>query len=348
MTWKDYLYDRKWFLLGCVACGLLMEGVLLLFHGSGPEQIFVMGTFGASVMLFLVLDYRKRSRFYNRIRNTLDGLKEKWLLVELLTEPDFLEGKLTLRSYEEILKSMNDEIGRHERRSNEFKSYVEAWIHEIKLPIASATLMLHRLEGDGMDATLRKLKGQLRRIEEDVEQVLYYVRSEVPEKDYVIAEHSLRDVVSDVVRDQKDSLIMNHFSVQLELAKERVRTDKKWLQFMLRQIISNAVKYAGEEPRTLRIAAVTSREGNEERVRLFVEDNGRGIPDQDLPRIFEKSFTGQNGRSTPSTGMGLYVCKRLCDELGHGIGAESQVGAFTRIWLEFTQSAKASPILTKT
>lgn len=310
-----------------LAAGCLAEGVLLLFGGTAAELVFVGGIlFGAGILAFLY-DYRRKAAFYNRLWERLDSLEEKYLVVEMLKEPQFLEGRLLYQSYMEILKSMNDAIARHERVNGEFRQYAEAWIHEIKIPIASARLILHNSPGE----ISRKLKEQLTRIDGDVEQVLYYIRSEVPQNDYSIGRHSLREIVEEAVRENKDSLILNRFSVNIEIGAEAVYTDRKWLSFVLGQIISNAVKYAGEAGR--RICFRAEKDGT--CVRLQAEDSGIGIVPEDLPRIFEKSFTGTNGRRTVATGMGLYICRKLCEELGHRIAAESEPGRYTRIILEF-------------
>ena len=164
-----------------------------------------------------------------------------------------------------------------------------------------------------------------------MEQVLYYIRSEVPQNDYSIGNYPLRELAESAVRENRDSLILNGFRVQVDIGEMKVRTDRKWLVFMLGQIISNTVKYACRGERVIRFTA-SEEEG---RVKLSVEDNGIGIAAEDLPRVFEKSFTGKNGRTTAATGMGLYLCRKLCGELGHRITAESEEGKYTRIVIEF-------------
>ena len=322
----------------------LTEGIMNLFGNTWEEQAFLTGLFCVFAAVYFALDFRKRSRYFRNVQKAVEGMEEKYLMTEMVEEPDYLEGRLMYQYDVEILKSMNDEIARHERIGNEFKSYIETWIHEIKIPIASAGLMLHNMYAGGAGKDdLRKVRGQLHRIEEDVEQVLYYIRSEVPEKDYVIGKHLLKTIVQEAVKDQKDSLILHHFSVQVELGEEEVYTDKKWMAFILRQLISNAVKYAGGDTGMLRFFTLSpeeegSQEGDRNRgqgISLAIEDRGIGIPKGDIARVFEKSFTGQNGRNSASTGMGLYICRRLCRELGHEIRAESEPGKYTRIWIQF-------------
>lgn len=329
MKIKEYLHDHIWHIWIWILGFLTGEGVLLLFGSSGALMVFTAAVAVGTGVLILFYDFSRKKTFYNELRERLDQLEEKHLLVEMLEEPGFLEGRILYGSYEEILKSMNDTIGQYGRINDEFKRYVETWIHEIKIPIACAKLILHNNRSESS----RRLKEQLGKIENDVEQVLYYIRSEVPQNDYSIGRHPLREIVETAVRENKDSLILNHFSVSVDIGDCMVFTDKKWMVFILGQIISNAVKYAREEERLLCFAGEKKDSGRS--VLLTIEDGGIGIAPGDLPRIFEKSFTGRNGRKTASTGMGLYICRRLCEELGHRIIAESEEGEYTRIRIEF-------------
>ncbi|HJA67544.1 MAG TPA: sensor histidine kinase [Candidatus Mediterraneibacter cottocaccae] len=350
MTFGEYLRDHVYHILIWLLMTAVTEGVLLLFGSIPALSVFVLGILLCGGAGILAYDFLRKAAFYNDMAEKMEHLKEKYLFAEMQEEPRFLEGKIWHRNLEDISKSMNDEIARHERVSSEFKEYTERWIHEIKIPIASAKLILHNSRGesrvsDESGENSRRLKEQIGRIESDVEKVLYYIRSEVPRNDYRIGEHTLREIVREAVRENKDSLILNRFSVQMEIREEKVYTDRKWLVFMLGQMISNSVKYAREEKhgdfpgsgksdtgRVIRFRAETKAD----RIRLFVEDNGIGISTGDLPRIFDKSFTGENGRKTAaSTGMGLYICRKLCTEMGHCIGAESEPGAGTRIIVEF-------------
>ena len=151
------------------------------------------------------------------------------------------------------------------------------------------------------------------------EQALYYARSEHTEKDYSVREMVLPQVVHGAIADNKYLLLHSGMRLEVEEMQDTVYSDEKWVRFILNQLIANAVKYRTKQP-VLRI----STHKRQDQVVLVVEDNGIGIAASDLPRIFEKGFTGQNGRMVQqSTGIGLYLCKRLCEKLGIGITAES-------------------------
>lgn len=174
---------------------------------------------------------------------------------------------------------------------------------------------------------------QLRRIDDYTEQVLYYVRSEHTEKDFLIKETKLDKLVTRAVVKQKDDLLAYHIELQVEPGNALVMTDGKWMEFILNQIMNNAIKYR-DLKKASRIV-ITAEEFADKTV-LHIKDNGIGIAKSDLGRVFEKSFTGENGRQrAKSTGMGLYIAKKLCERLGHGLDIESQQGEYTMVSISF-------------
>ena len=212
-------------------------------------------------------------------------------------------------------KSMLEQIGEVERERLAYKEYIEQWIHEIKTPITAMKLLC---ENHRTDWT-KELLLELEKTNRFTEQALYYARSEHTEKDYSVREMALSQVVHQAIADNKYLLLQGGMRLEVEEMQDTVYSDEKWVRFILNQLIANAVKYRTEQP-VLRI----STHKRQDQVVLVVEDNGIGIAASDLPRIFEKGFTGQNGRMVQqSTGIGLYLCKRLCEKLGIGIAAES-------------------------
>ena len=212
-------------------------------------------------------------------------------------------------------KSMLEQIGEVERERLAYKEYIEQWIHEIKTPITAMKLLC---ENHRTDWT-KELLLELEKTNRFTEQALYYARSEHTEKDYSVREMALSQVVHQAIADNKYLLLQSGMRLEVEEMQDTVYSDEKWVRFILNQLIANAVKYRTEQP-VLRI----STHKRQDQVVLVMEDNGIGIAASDLPRIFEKGFTGQNGRMVQqSTGIGLYLCKRLCEKLGIGITAES-------------------------
>lgn len=317
----------------------LLQILLYLFQVKKELMILAAGIQILGLAGMLLWEYRRKNRFYRELGDKMENLEEKYLIPEMIKAPDFLEGRILYDTVEQMGKAMSDEIFAQQRKNNAFKQYVEAWIHEVKLPIASMGLLLHKDRGENS----RVMKEQVARMDSYVEQVLYYLRSQMPEKDYVIRAYSLKAVTDQVISRNRDSLILNHIRILQETEDISVRTDEKWLGFILGQILSNSVKYKKEKDPCIRFCAKRTSRG----ILLSVRDNGIGISKADLPRIFEHSFTGENGRKgQSSTGMGLYLCQKLCHRLGHKIWAESEEGEYTEIFIEFGQDRHTEELLT--
>lgn len=278
-------------------------------------------------MLILVNYFRKRS-YYNNILGMLDKLDKKYLVLETVLEPTTYEEEIVNNILYDINKSMIENINIQKRSINEFKDYIEMWIHEVKLPIASMVLKCHNHK----EVNSNELLSIIRRLDNDIDQILYYMRSEITEKDFIISEVSLKDIVRSVSLKNKDDLLENKIELEVNIDNECVYTDKKWMEFILNQIISNSIKYKKEKDSFIKIISNVS----EDKVNLIVYDNGIGISKGDIKRVFDKSFTGKNGRDKiKSTGMGLYIVKNLCSKLGHNIYIESALDEYTKVIIEF-------------
>ena len=279
------------------------------------------------IMIILINYFRKRS-YYNNILGMLDKLDKKYLVLETVLEPTTYEEEIVNNILYDINKSMIENINIQKRSINEFKDYIEMWIHEVKLPIASMVLKCHNHK----EVNSNELLSIIRRLDNDVDQILYYMRSEITEKDFIISEVSLKDIVRSVSLKNKDDLLENKIELEVNIDNECVYTDKKWMEFILNQIISNSIKYKKEKDSFIKITSNVS----EDKVNLIVYDNGIGISKGDIKRVFDKSFTGKNGRDKiKSTGMGLYIVKNLCSKLGHNIYIESALDEYTKVIIEF-------------
>lgn len=287
-----------------------------------------MYSLGSVFVLTLLIGYFKRKAFYDEILFQLEKLDKKFLITETLETPGFYEGELLCNVLYEVDKSMIEHIKKYETATQEFKEYIEMWIHEIKIPISSLTLMAHN---KNMDYPFSE---QIKRLENYTEQVLYFVRSENAEQDYLIKENRLSKIINNIAMKNKDDLWEKNIDFIVENTNQSIQTDAKWLEFILNQIINNSIKYADEkkEKKYIRISATEQADG----VTLSIEDNGIGIEPSDITRVFEKTFTGENGRKiNSSTGMGLYIAGKLCKKLGHKINIASKKGEYTRVNIVF-------------
>ncbi len=184
----------------------------------------------------------------------------------------------------------------------------------------------------------KSIDEELDKVENYVEQALFYARSNTVEKDYYIRESKLKDIVNESIKRNKNTLIQNKMIINIHDLEKKVDTDSKWIQFILNQIIQNSVKYTKQSNDSeIEIYAKTGKEN----VTLYIKDNGIGIKEGEITRVFEKGFTGTNGRlqNKKSTGIGLYLCKKLCDKLGIGIKLTSVQNEGTEVRLIFPRNS---------
>lgn len=341
MTGKNFLKDRFLLLLLHGVCMCLLA-VFLRLTGYAAVNIGLILIFWALILAaWMGTAYIQRRSYFREAEQILEKIDQRYLLGELLPDSFRLEDKL----YREMIcrsnKSVIERIRRIEEEQKEYKEYIESWVHEVKAPITSIALICENGRRKGIAertaADAREAFGAVnlenQRLENYVDMVLYYARSEEVYKDYLIQETNLQEIVYEVL--EKNRLLMIQNQVRAEVsAQERVYTDRKWIAFILNQLLLNSVKYRSEQP-VFHIYTEREKDG----VILVLEDNGSGIRPEEISRIFEKGFTGSNGRSHErSTGMGLYLCRKLCEKLGIGIRAESEYGKGTKLILEFPVS----------
>ena len=326
MNGKQYLKNQLPVIL-INLLGMLALALFLIASGNGIQTVlFILVVWLIVLASCLLLFYFSRKKYLNKLLDMTEQLKERYLLPEIMQEPERADEQVFYQIMKMAEKSMLERIGEVQRERKEYKEYIEQWIHEVKTPITAIKLIC---ENNRCSFT-RELMAELENINRFTEQALYYARSEHTEKDYSVREINLSDVVHGAIADNKYLLRQNNVAVTVEDVEYSIYSDDKWLRFILDQLISNAVKYRADQP-VLHFFAVKKTDS----IILSVEDNGIGIPQSDLPRIFEKGFTGQNGRTIhSSTGIGLYLCRRLCDKLGIGISASSE-GKGTAISLSF-------------
>ncbi len=326
MNRRRYWKNRIPFLLTNLVCMAALTVFLLVCGNSISAVLLILVVWAVVLLTGLFLTYWKRKRQMQKLLDIAGQLSERYLISEVMELPEQAEDQVYYQLLKMAGKSMLEQIGEVRRERLEYKEYIEQWIHEIKTPITAMKLLC---ENHRTDWT-KELLLELEKTNRFTEQALYYARSEHTEKDYSVREMSLSQVVHQAIADNKYLLLQSGVRLEVEEMADTVYSDEKWVRFILNQLIANVVKYRSGQP-VLRFS--TRRQ--QDQVILVVEDNGIGISPADLPRVFEKGFTGQNGRMVQqSTGIGLYLCKRLCDKLGIGIAAESS-GQGTAISLAF-------------
>lgn len=328
MKLTSYFKDKILIILINLLAILLIIFLLLAFKVSIFLTLMVSFILIINSITIFFFDYFRKKNFYLNLINNLDRLDKKYLVMETIDNPSFYEGKLIKQILYETDKSMLEEIDKYKLNLEDFKDYIEMWIHEVKMPLATLMLMTHNHKE--MD---NKYLFQLKGLDNYLDQILYYVRSNYLEEDFTFQTVSLDKVISRVALKNKDDLLENNIDFIVNTNSLKVVTDYKWLEFILNQVINNSIKYKRNIKNSyIKIDAFLEND----KIKLTVLDNGWGISKNDLPKVFNKSFTGSNGiYNSKSTGMGLYIAKKLCDKLGHKLEIESTINSYTLVTITF-------------
>ena len=325
-----FIKERMLFLIVNLIMFLLI-GILMKVVEVPINIIFILFLiwFGP-LITYMFLEFIKYNRYLKNLTHTIDGLDKKYLLSEVINEPRFQEERIINEVLKECNKSMHENVKYYKDEQIEYREYIETWVHEIKTPIASAKLIL---ENDDSNLSSR-INYEMKRVEGFIEQVLYYARSSDVSKDYIIKKFSLRNVVMKAVKNNSRDFINRNIKLNIKEVEGTIFSDAKWVEFIINQIIINAVKFSIPNKGEVSIFSKI----NENNIILTIEDNGVGISEKDIDRVFEKGFTGENGRKFgKSTGIGLYLCKKLCDKLGIGISLISKEGLGIKVNIVFPQ-----------
>ena len=258
----------------------------------------------------------------------MELLDKKYLISEVVKNKGNYQQQFYMELVRRACKSMLDELNEQEKQNIEYKEYIDSWIHEVKTPITAIQLMCDNERNTVTD----RIKLETKKVEMDIERMLYYSKSGETWKDYIIARHLLRNIVEDSIMKVYQIFIYNGVKIDMQVEEEAVFTDEKWSSFIITQILLNCVQYQREEKLSIRIYAKKEKEGTS----LVIEDNGLGIKPEEINHIFEKGYVGSNGRKNErSSGMGMYICKRLCNKLDIGLQAVSEYGKYTKMILTF-------------
>ncbi len=284
---------------------------------------------------YMSLEFIKYKNYYDEVDSILENLDNKYLLPEIIKEANFIEGGKLNSILKEISRDMHENVKYYKDMQEDYREYIETWVHEIKTPIASTKLIIE----NNRNEVTNKIDFQMDRIEGFVEQVLYYSRSNNVSKDYIIKQINLDLVVRNVIKRNYRDFIHKKIKLDIKDIDEIVHSDGKWVEFIINQIIVNSIKYSNSKEPMISIYSIKKANS----VMLTIEDNGAGIIDKDINRVFEKGFTGENGRKfSKSTGMGLYLCEKLCSKLGLKIIIVSEVNKGTKVTLIFPLSSMAT------
>jgi signal transduction histidine kinase len=321
-----FLYLKGHFKTAVMVCLFFAVSALVtVLYGLPLEPVIYAAVLcGAVLVIFCAVDYAHYRRKISLLKSIQSNIT---VSTDELTEP---KGEIEA-AYQELVRLLNHEIRRLTSEStlrlSEMTEYYTLWAHQIKTPISAMSLLLQSQE----EPSREELSAALFKIEHYVDMAIAFLRSDNISGDLLIQEYSLDAIVKQAVRKYAREFIRRKITLDYKEIDQTVITDEKWLCFVIEQLLSNALKYTREGKISIYMDEKTP-------CTLVIEDTGIGIQPEDIPRVFEKGFTGYNGRTDKkSTGIGLYLCKRIISKLGHGISIESQVGAGTRLLLDLNR-----------
>lgn len=316
-----YIKDRKLAFIFYITFILIFSIIFYLYNIHKEPLIYGIILCTTIAFIFVFVDsilYYKKHRELKAMEKNID------IVIDELPRP------ITLieEDYNNLLKELNvkyrNTISNYDLSKKEMIDYYAMWAHQIKTPISAMSLLL-QLQGD---IKKKDLKNELFKVEQYVDMVLNYLRADSSASDLLLQRYNLSTIVKGSVKKYANIFISKNIALELGSLDEEVVTDEKWLSFVIEQLISNSLKYTTEGK--IKIYMDKDKEAT-----LVIEDTGIGIASDDLPRIFEKGFTGYNGRmDKKASGIGLYLCKRILDKLSHKIYIESEVGKGTKVYLK--------------
>lgn len=334
MRFRDYIKEKMVLIIGTILALVSVEILLLAYNISILIRVYCAFIIIFILVLAILIEYKKKKDYYNELIKNMEDLKEKYLISEIIKTPNFIEGKILKDILQDTGKSMLENVNYYKNIQEDYKEYIELWIHEVKIPIATSKMIIENNKNE----VTKSIDEELDKVENYTEQALFYARSNAVEKDYIINKTNLKEIVNGAILKNKTTLLNEKTSIELSnLKDEEVYTDSKWAVFIINQIIQNAIKYSKKENKKIEIS---SQEKND-KVILYIKDNGIGIKKGEITRVFERGFTGENGRiiGQKSTGIGLYLCKKLCDRLGLGIELNSEKDKGTEVRIIFPKNS---------
>lgn len=333
MRFKEYLKDKIIYISLLVFAVITIEILLIPYDMQIFIKIYVAVAIIAAFLIGFLVEYYSKKNYYDTVKSRIRELQEEYLIMEVLPKADFTEANILEDAIRDIGKSMLENVNKYKYLQEDYKDFIELWIHEIKIPIATSKMIVENNKNE-ITASINE---ELDKIDNYTEQALFYARSNTVEKDYIVRKIQLKEIVNASILKNKAQLIQNKISIDTKNLDETVCTDSKWCIFIINQIIQNSIKYSKNADRQIEIYG----ERKKENIILYIKDNGIGIKESEITRVFEKGFTGENGRITgkKTTGIGLYLCKKLCDKLCIGLELNSKKDEGTEVKLIFPNNS---------
>ncbi|MBL4933227.1 sensor histidine kinase [Clostridium paridis] len=332
MKFTKYLADRKFTLL---FYALLMLFISLVIFLDGSKKVNIENVLYINLVsltffiIYLIAGYLRLRDYYKNLNNIVENNSDE--IMDRLMTPITHEQILHHEVLKALFNEQSSKILSLQEHKKDYEEFITSWVHQVKTPISASRLLIENNAKNPSKEILYSLEEELDKIENYIEQALYYSKTDDFSKDYLINELELDRLVKEGVKKQAKTFINKKINIEIDNTELIVTTDKKWLAFIVDQILANSLKYTSIGGK-IKVYGVVEEKAQ----KLVIEDNGIGIKEEDLHRVFDKGFTGYNGRENyKSTGMGLYLSKKLARKLGHDITIESKYGEYTRVTIVF-------------
>jgi signal transduction histidine kinase len=332
MKFIHFLADRKFSIIGYV---LLMIFISLVIYLDGSFKINIGNILYLNLVsssffiVYLITRYLYFRRYYKYLYDLVENGQDE--IINRLPIPKNNEQVLFHKVLSALYHEQSDKLQREYKQKKEYEEFITTWVHQVKTPISVGRLLIESNTHSSNKEILYSLEEELVKIDHYIEQALYYCKINDFSKDYLINDVDLDRLIKEAVKKQAKTFINKKIKIEMGNTNLIVTSDKKWLSFILDQILSNSLKYTSTFG-TIKIYGLSEKNIQ----KLIIEDNGIGIKTEDLDRVFEKGFTGNNGRENyKSTGIGLYLSKKLGRKLGHHITIQSKYGEYTKVTIIF-------------
>lgn len=332
MTIKDYLWDKKYLILIYTITVLFTGTVIFIGESVAVNQSNGLYVVEVSMLLFaiyLAVDFIVKNKYYKRLKAISDLEDLDW--VNSLPIPVSSEQRIYNELLQKQYQVINKKLSEHQTKSIENREFITMWVHEIKTPIAASKLIIENSLDHPSEEVLYSIEDEIDKIEDFVQMTLFYSRTDDFATDYIINSITLKKVVDECIKKEFSSITSKKLNLQLKTLDLSIDSDEKWLGFIIKQILDNAIKYSAVNGKI----SIYS-ESHEDEKTLIIEDEGAGIKEEDIRRVFDKNFTGSNGRKfVTATGIGLYLSQKIAQKLGHQITISSDLGKGTRVTIHF-------------
>lgn len=341
MNFKKYLMDKLlyilFFYINIIVVILVMHLSLTISLGLYPMEnisyAFILST--VFLILFLIIDYSRKRPFYkslNNIKSSSNGIENMLGVGEIRSREHLIYRDILFNNY----KYYKDYLDKYEENQRQYIYFTNQWVHQMKTPVSVINLLLQDKNTKNFNEVLQSIEEENEKLSQGLEMMLYNTRLSQFNLDFKVEQVDVLNIVREVINDHKKLLIKYSIFPKLEGEKELiVETDRKWLRFVINQILNNAMKYSKDINKDNKSIIIKAKKEHNRYI-ISIMDEGIGIPQQDLRRVFDPFFTGENGRKfSESTGMGMYLAKKICSNLGHRITVESEEGKWTQFSIIF-------------